>query len=151
MIFLHPSKNDGDSYEKTVNPLLISDDDNSHCIVITDLNKLLWSEVNSDGHHFSNCLRMFCSEITRDEHYCQCTTDLDPTIVMPQPDGCNNMLKFKNICQQLHHLRVLYIDMEMIQPRELTYVFPTQTDLVTHIPCRYCCYMHDDHGQSVAH
>ena len=65
-------KNNGDSYERTVNLLLISDLSQSHHVMITDLDKLLSSEVNSDDHHkhhSSNCLRMFYSESSRDKHH----------------------------------------------------------------------------------
>ena len=123
----------------------------SHYIAITDLDKLLLSEVNSDSHrrhHSSNCLRTFYSEPSRDEHHAQCTGDPDPFIVMPHPDGHNNILKFEHIGQQLCYPRVLYMDMETIQPQEFTPVSLTQTDIATHVPCGYCCYTYDNHSSS---
>ena len=112
-------KNDGDSYERMVNLLFIRDLLQSHYVAITDLDTLLSSEVNSDSHHkhhCSNCLRMFYSESSRDEHHAQCTGDPNPVIVMPHPNGLDNILKFEHIDWQLCHLRILYTDTETIQP-----------------------------------
>ena len=121
-----------------VNLLLISNGQNSHYVTTTDINKLLSSDVNSDSHpkhHCSNCLRMFYSESSRNNHHAQCSGDLHPVIVMPHPDRQDNVLKFEHIGRQLQHLRVLYIDTKTIKLRELTYVSPTQVDVATHVPC----------------
>ena len=71
-------KTDEDSYKTMVNLLLISDLDDfsqSHYVMITDLDSLLSSEINSNRHckhHCSNCLRMFCIGSIREEHHALC-------------------------------------------------------------------------------
>ena len=87
---------------------------------------------------------MFTEVSTRVAHHEICGTNLDPIAIMPTSD--DNSLKFENYSRQLHHTRVIYLDIEMIQPRPITYVSMTQKDLSTHISCGACCYTHDAYG-----
>ena len=112
--------------------------------MITDLDRLLSSTVNSDGHckfHCTNCFRMSMEVSARDD--CQGTIP-DPIVIMPTSN--DKWIKFTNYSRQLHHTRAIYLDLNAMQLRQTTCISPTQTNLSTHIPCRACCYTHDACG-----
>ena len=132
-------KNDGFTDRDQVNLLLTMVGDNSHYVAVKDMSRLLSSQSKSNGHrkHIClNCLQLFNSKITRDNHHHYCISNLAMRIDMPDP---GSVVVFNDYHNHLKDPFVIDLDSQTIHsPVNRTMAGTTVTS--EHIPSGFCIY-----------
>ena len=137
-----------EKYDRQMNLLLITEDENKHYVLIKDFNSFMYNQTkHKERKHFCmHCLQCFSSERVLNNHKDNCI-QVNGTQAIKMPD--NNLLKFNNFHKQQPVPFVIYADFEAIiekisgcQPnnnKSKTEAYQKHTD------CRYghkvvCCY-----------
>ncbi|KAL9954736.1 hypothetical protein ACROYT_G042310 [Oculina patagonica] len=104
-----------EKYDKEMNLLLITENENKHYVLIKDFNKFMYNQTkHKERKHFCmHCLQCFSSERVLNDHKNNCIqVNGEQAIKMPTKD--NNILKFNNFHKQQKVPFVIYADFEAI-------------------------------------
>ena len=106
-----------EKYERQMNLLLITEDENKHYVLIKDFNRFMFF-LNQTKHehrkHFCmHCLQCFSSEEVLNNHKNNCI-QVNGTQAVKMPNKDNNILKFNNFHKQQPVPFVIYADFEAI-------------------------------------
>ena len=98
-----------------MNPLLITEDEKKHYILIKDFNAFMYNQTkHKEKKHFCMfCLQCFSSESILIKHANSCLT-VNGAQAINMPKQGDNMLKFNNFHKQLPVPFVIYADFEAI-------------------------------------
>ena len=109
---IHVSK---EKYDRHMNLLLITEDENKHYVLIEDFNTFMFNKTkHKDRKHFCmHCLQCFSSEKVLNNHKNNCI-QVNGTQAVKMPDKDNNTLNFNNFHKQLQVPFVIYADFEAI-------------------------------------
>ena len=104
-----------EKYDRLMNLLLITEDENKHYVLIEDFNRFMFNQTKYEGkkHFCMNCLQCFSSERVLNNHKDNCI-QVNGTQVVKMPDKYNNILKFNNFHKQQPVSFVIYADFETI-------------------------------------
>ena len=105
---------DNDNREKTINLLLISNDETNHYCWIKSMSRLLNSQTNKNGHtwyYCERCLSSFKTEKSLDKHSGYCKDHEAVRSIMPKK---GTILKFKNHKHSMRVPFVIYADFECL-------------------------------------
>ena len=139
-----------EKYDKEMNLLLITENENKHYVLIKDFNKFMYNQTkHRERKHFCmHCLQCFSSERVLNDHKDDCI-QVNGTQAVKMPDKDNNILKFNNFHKQQQVPFVIYADFEAIT-KKVQGCQPSTDKSFTkvyqrHIDCRYgykvvCCY-----------
>ena len=139
-----------EKYDKEMNLLLITENENKHYVLIKDFNKFMYNQTkHRERKHFCmHCLQCFSSERVLNDHKKICLIiNGDQAVKMPDKD--NNILKFNNFHKQQPVPFVIYADFEAITEK-ISGCKPNDDKSYTeayqkHTDCGYgykvvCCY-----------
>ena len=145
---IHVSK---EKYDRQMNLLLITENENKHYILIKDFDRFMFNQTKHEHkkkHFCMNCLQCFSSDKFLNNHKDNCI-QVNGTQAVKMPDKDNNILKFNNFHKQQPVPFVIYADFEAItekisgcQPNDnksYTNAYQKHTDC----GCGYkvvCCY-----------
>ena len=104
-----------EKYEKHLELLLITEDDNKHYVLIKDFNRFMFNQTKHEHrkHFCMYCLQCFSSEEVLKNHKDNCI-QLNGEQSIKMPDKSNNTLKFNNFHKQQPVPFVIYADFEAI-------------------------------------
>ena len=104
-----------EKYEKHLELLLITEDDNKHYVLIKDFNRFMFNQTKHEHrkHFCMYCLQCFSSEEVLKNHKDNCI-QLNGEQAIKMPDKSNNTLKFNNFHKQQPVPFVIYADFEAI-------------------------------------
>ena len=104
-----------EKYEKHLELLLITEDDNKHYVLIKDFNRFMFNQTKHEHkkHFCMYCLQCFSSEEVLKNHKENCI-QLNGEQAIKMPDKSNNTLKFNNFHKQQPVPFVIYADFEAI-------------------------------------
>ena len=104
-----------EKYEKHLELLLITEDDNKHYVLIKDFNRFMFNQTKHEHrkHFCMYCLQCFSSEEVLKNHKDNCI-QLNGEQAIKMPDKLNNTLKFNNFHKQQPVPFVIYADFEAI-------------------------------------
>ena len=104
-----------EKYEKHLELLLITEDDNKHYVLIKDFNRFMFNQTKHEHrkHFCMYCLQCFSSEEVLKNHKDNCI-QLNGEQAINMPDKSNNTLKFNNFHKQQPVPFVIYADFEAI-------------------------------------
>ena len=104
-----------EKYEKHLELLLITEDDNKHYVLIKDFNRFMFNQTKHEHrkHFCMYCLQCFSSEEVLKNHKDNCI-QLNGEQAIKMPDKSNNTLKFNNFNKQQPVPFVIYADFEAI-------------------------------------
>ena len=104
-----------EKYEKHLELLLITEDDNKHYVLIKDFNRFMFNQTKYEHrkHFCMYCLQCFSSEEVLKNHKDNCI-QLNGEQAIKMPDKSNNTLKFNNFHKQQPVPFVIYADFEAI-------------------------------------
>ena len=104
-----------EKYEKHMELLLITENENKHYVLIKDFNRFMRHQTkhNERKHFCMHCLQCFISERVLDNHIDNCIL-INGTQAIKMPDKGNNILKFNNFHKQQPVPFVIYADFEAI-------------------------------------
>ena len=138
-----------EKYDRHMNLLLITENDNKHYVLIKDFNRFMFNQTKYEGkkHFCMHCLQCFSSERVLNNHKDNCI-QVNGTQAVKMPDKDNNTLKFNNFHKQQPVPFVIYADFEAIT--EISSCQPNNDKSYTeayqkHTDCGYgykivCCY-----------
>ena len=139
-----------EKYEKHIELLLITEENNNHYVFIKDFNRFMYNQTKHEHkkHFCMHCLQCFSSEEVLKNHKNNCI-QINGTQAVKMPDKNNNILKFNNFNKQQPVPFVIYADFEAItekisnhqQNNDKSYTEAYQK----HIDCGFgykvvCCY-----------
>ena len=139
-----------EKYEKHIELLLITEENNNHYVFIKDFNRFMYNQTKHEHkkHFCMHCLQCFSSEEVLNNHKNNCI-QINGTQAVKMPDKNNNILKFNNFNKQQPVPFVIYADFEAItekisnhqQNNDKSYTEAYQK----HIDCGFgykvvCCY-----------
>ena len=109
---IHVSK---EKYDRHMNLLLITEDENKHYVLIENFNTFMFNKTkHKERKHFCmHCLQCFSSEEVLSTHKDNCI-QVNGTQAVKMPNKDNNILKFNNFHKQLPVPFVIYADFEAI-------------------------------------
>ena len=139
-----------EKYEKNMNLLFITDDNNSHYVLIKDFNRLMFNITKSQHrqHFCMFCLQHFSTEQILERHKETCII-INGTQTIKLPDKSNNKLLFSNFKKEIPAPFVIYAHFEALtekiqgctpnNDKSYTHAYQKHTD------CGYgykvvCCY-----------
>ena len=104
-----------EKYEKHMELLFITEDDNKHYVLIKDFNRFMFNQTKHEHrkHFCMYCLQCFSSEEVLKNHKDNCI-QLNGEQAIKMPDKSNNTLKFNNFHKQQPVPFVIYADFEAI-------------------------------------
>ena len=104
-----------EKYDKEMNLLLITDNDNKHYVLIKDFNKFMYNQTkHKERKHFCmHCLQCFSSERVLTNHKDNCI-QVNGEQAVKMPEKGKNILKFDNHHKQQAVPFVIYADFEAI-------------------------------------
>ena len=104
-----------EKYDRQMNLLLITEDENKHYVLIEDFNTFMFNKTkHKERKHFCmHCLQCFSSEKVLNNHKDNCI-QVNGTQAVKMPNKDNNILKFNNFHKQLPVPFVIYTDFEAI-------------------------------------
>ena len=104
-----------EKYEKHLELLLITEDENKHYVLIKDFNRFMFNQTKHEHrkHFCMYCLQRFSSEEVLKNHKDNCI-QLNGEQAIKMPDKSNNTLKFNNFHKQQPVPFVIYADFEAI-------------------------------------
>ena len=104
-----------EKYEKHLELLLITEDDNKHYVLIKDFNRFMFNQTKHEHrkHFCMYCLQCFSSEEVLKNHKDNCI-QLNGEQAIKMPDKSNNTFKFNNFHKQQPVPFVIYADFEAI-------------------------------------
>ena len=139
-----------EKYEKHIELLLITEENNNHYVFIKDFNRFMYNQTKHEHkkHFCMHCLQCFSSEEVLNNHKNNCI-QINGTQAVKMPDKNNKILKFNNFNKQQPVPFVIYADFEAItekisnhqQNNDKSYTEAYQK----HIDCGFgykvvCCY-----------
>ena len=139
-----------EKYDKEMNLLLITDNDNKHYVLIKDFNKFMYNQTkHKERKHFCmHCLQCFSSDRVLTNHKKNCI-QVNGTQAIKMPEKNNNILRFENHHKQQAVPFVIYADFEAITEK-ISSCKPNNNKSYTeayqrHTDCGYgykvvCCY-----------
>ena len=139
-----------ETYDRQMNLLLITENDNKHYVLIKDFNSFMYKQTkHKERKHFCmHCLQCFSSEEVLSTHKDNCI-QVNGTQAIKMPDKDNNILKFNNCHKQQPVPFVIYADFEAITEK-ISGCQPNNNKSYTeayqkHTDCGYgykvvCCY-----------
>ena len=139
-----------EKYDRQMNLLLITENDNKHYVLIKDFNKFMFNQTKHKArkHFCMHCLQCFSSERVLTLHKDNCI-QVNGTQAVKMPDKNNNILKFDNFHKQQPVPFVIYADFEAITEK-ISGCQPNNNKSYTeayqkHTDCGYgykvvCCY-----------
>ena len=112
---LYPIFLSEEKYDREMNLLLITENENNHYVLIKDFNRFMYNQTkHKDRKHFCmNCLQCFSSDRVLNNHKEICI-QINGTQAVKMPDKDNNILKFNNFHKQQPVPFVVYADFEAI-------------------------------------
>ena len=112
---LYPIFVSKEKYNRQMNLLLITENENKHYVLIEDFNRFMFNQTKYEGkkHFCMNCLQCFSSERVLNDHRDNCI-QVNGTQAVKMPDKHNNILKFNNFHKQQPVPFVIYADFEAI-------------------------------------
>ena len=104
-----------EKYERQMNLLLITEDENKHYVLIKDFNRFMFNQTKHEHrkHFCMHCLQCFSSEEVLNNHKNNCI-QVNGTQAVKMPNKDNNILKFNNFHKQQPVPFVIYADFEAI-------------------------------------
>ena len=104
-----------EKYERQMNLLLITEDENKHYVLIKDFNRFMFNQTKHEHrkHFCMHCLQCFSSEEVLNNHKNNCI-QMNGTQAVKMPNKDNNILKFNNFHKQKPLPFVIYADFEAI-------------------------------------
>ena len=86
-----------EKYDRELNLLLITENDNKHYVLIKDFNRFMFNQTKHEHrkHFCMHCLQCFSSEEVLSTHKDNCI-QVNGTQAVKMPDKGNNILKFNN-------------------------------------------------------
>ena len=134
--------------DKTINLLLISEDENQHYCWIKNMSRLLSTQIGKHGHKRFYCLRCmnsFHTDKSLQDHSMYCSSKDATRIVLP--DEKTNSLSFQNYNRSMKVPFVIYADFEAFTekltdneiPKDKNSSFTTQYE--KHSPSGFCYYI----------
>ena len=104
-----------EKYEKHMELLLITEDENKHYVLIKDFNRFMFNQTKHEHrkHFCMFCLQCFSSEEVLNNHKNNCII-INGEQAIKMPDKNNNTLKFNNFHKQQPVPFVIYADFEAI-------------------------------------
>ena len=104
-----------EKYEKRMELLLITENENKHYVLIEDFNRFMYNQTRHEHrkHFCMHCLQCFSSEIILNNHRDNCI-QLNGEQAVKMPNKDNNILKFNNFHKQQPVPFVIYADFEAI-------------------------------------
>ena len=104
-----------EKYEKHLELLLITKDDNKHYVLIKDFNRFMFNQTKHEHrkHFCMFCLQCFSSEEVLNNHKENCI-QINGQQAIKMPDKNKNILKFNNFNKQQPIPFVIYADFEAI-------------------------------------
>ena len=104
-----------EKYEKHIELLLITEDENKHYVLIKDFNRFMYNQTKHEHkkHFCMHCLQCFSSEEVLNNHKNNCI-QVNGEQAIKMPDKNNNTLKFNNFHKQQPVPFVIYADFEAI-------------------------------------
>ena len=104
-----------EKYEKHMELLLITEDENKHYVLIKDFNRFMYNQTKHEHkkHFCMHCLQCFSSEEVLNNHKNNCI-QVNGTQAIEMPNKDNNTLKFNNFHKQQPVPFVIYADFEAI-------------------------------------
>ena len=104
-----------EKYEKHMELLLITEDENKHYVLIKDFNRFMYNQTKHEHkkHFCMHCLQCFSSEEVLNNHKNNCI-QVNGEQAIKMPDKNNNTLKFNNFHKQQPVPFVIYADFEAI-------------------------------------
>ena len=104
-----------ETYNRELNLLLITENENKHYVLMKDFNRFMFNQTkHKERKHFCmHCLQCFSSERVLNNHKDNCI-QVNGTQAVKMPDKDNNILKFNNFHKQLPVPFVIYADLEAI-------------------------------------
>ena len=104
-----------EKYEKHMELLLITEDENKHYVLIKDFNRFMRHQTkhNERKHFCMHCLQCFSSERVLNDHRDNCI-QLNGEQAVKMPNKDNNILKYNNFHKQQPVPFVIYADFEAI-------------------------------------
>ena len=139
-----------EKYDRQMNLLLMTENDNKHYVLIKDFNSFMYKQTkHKERKHFCmHCLQCFSSEEVLSTHKDNCI-QVNGTQAIKMPDKDNNILKFNNFHKQQPVPFVIYADFEAITEK-ISSCQPNNNKSYTeayqkHTDCGYgykivCCY-----------
>ena len=111
----YPIYTSKEKYEKHMELLLITEDENKHYVLIKDFNRFMFNQTKHEHrkHFCMHCLQCFSSEEVLNNHKNNCI-QVNGTQAVKMPDKGNNILKFNNFHKQQPVPFVIYADFEAI-------------------------------------
>ena len=147
----YPIYTSKEKYEKHMELLLITENDNKHYVLIKDFNRFMFNQTKHEHrkHFCMHCLQCFSSERVLNNHKNNCI-QVNGAQAVKMPDKNNNILKFNNFHKQQPVPFVIYADFEAIIEKIST-CSPKDNKSYTeayqkHTDCGYgykvvCCYI----------
>ena len=104
-----------EKYERQINFLLITEDENKHYVLIENFNRFMYNQTkHKDSKHFCmHCLQCFSSERVLNDHKDNCI-QLNGEQAIKMPDKNNSTQNFNNFHKQQPVPFVIYADFEAI-------------------------------------
>ena len=104
-----------EKYEKHMELLFITEDENKHYVLIKDFNRFMYNQTKHEHkkHFCMHCLQCFSSERVLNNHKNNCIL-INGQQAIKMPDKNNNTLKFNNFHKQQPVPFVIYADFEAI-------------------------------------
>ena len=104
-----------EKYERQMNLLLITENENKHYVLIENFNRFMFNQTKYEGkkHFCMHCLQCLSSEEVLNNHKNNCI-QVNGTQAIKMPDKNNNTLKFNNFHKQQPVPFVIYADFEAI-------------------------------------
>ena len=104
-----------EKYEKHMELLLITEDENKHYVLIKDFNRFMYNQTKHEHkkHFCMHCLQCFSSKEVLNNHKNNCI-QVNGTQAIEMPNKDNNTLKFNNFHKQQPVPFVIYADFEAI-------------------------------------
>ena len=104
-----------EKYDRELNLLLITENDNKHCELIKDFNGFMFNQTKHEHrkHFCMYCLQCFSSETVLNNHKNNCI-QVNGTQAVKMPHKDNNVLKFSNFRKQQPVPFVIYADFKAI-------------------------------------
>ena len=104
-----------ETYDRELNLLLITENENKHHVLIKNFNRFMFNQTkHKERKHFCmHCLQCFSSERVLNNHKDNCI-QVNGTQAVKMPDKDNNILKFNNFHKQQPVPFVIYADFEAI-------------------------------------
>ena len=104
-----------EKYNRQMNLLLITENENKHYVLIEDFNRFMFNQTkHKESKHFCmHCLQCFSSERVLNDHRDNCI-QLNGEQAVKMPNKDNNILKYNNFHKQQPIPFVIYVDFEAI-------------------------------------